>query len=100
MGYFIDDLYLFFVTQSLLCNVGPKIETFMEQLRSDLVANPPLTGAFKPTKGAVCVAKFSDGQWGVNECGRGGERRAALWLACTRHGKLGEGLVLTRASAA
>ena len=42
---------------------GPKFESFMEQLRSDLTANPPLVGAFKPSKGALCVAKFSDGLW-------------------------------------
>ena len=42
---------------------GPKFDSFMEQLRSDLAANPPLVGAFKPSKGALCVSKFSDGLW-------------------------------------
>lgn len=46
-----------------LADQGPKFDSFMEQLRSDLSANPPLVGAFKPSKGALCVAKFSDGLW-------------------------------------
>jgi len=35
----------------------------MDQLRKDLTANPPLPGSFSPTKGSLCVSKFTDGLW-------------------------------------
>ncbi len=35
----------------------------MTQLASDLQANPPLVGSFKPTKGTIFIAKFTDGCW-------------------------------------
>jgi len=42
---------------------GPALVTLMEQLRSDLNANPPLPGAYTPKKGDLCAAKFTDGEW-------------------------------------
>jgi staphylococcal nuclease domain-containing protein 1 len=42
---------------------GPSLVTLMEQLRSELSANPPLTGAYAPKKGDLCAAKFTDGEW-------------------------------------
>lgn len=43
---------------------GPKLEELLTELREELAANPPLVGAYKPTKGDLVVAKFSaDQQW-------------------------------------
>ena len=44
---------------------GPELEKLMEQLRSEFAASPPPTGAYKPKKGDMCAAKFTDGQWYV-----------------------------------
>jgi len=44
-------------------DTGPQLEKLMEQLRSDLGANPPITGSYSPRKGDLCAAKFSDGEW-------------------------------------
>lgn len=42
---------------------GPQLEKLMDELRSDLVAAPPLPGAYTPKKGDLCAAKFTDGEW-------------------------------------
>ncbi|XP_054160483.1 staphylococcal nuclease domain-containing protein 1-like [Oppia nitens] len=43
---------------------GPKLEELLTELREELTSNPPLPGAYKPTKGDLVVAKFSvDQQW-------------------------------------
>ena len=43
---------------------GPKLEELLTELREELTSNPPLPGAYKPTKGDVVAAKFSaDQQW-------------------------------------
>jgi staphylococcal nuclease domain-containing protein 1 len=43
---------------------GPKLEELLTELREELSTNPPLPGAYKPTKGDLVVAKFSaDQQW-------------------------------------
>jgi len=47
----------------LITSVGPRLEKLMSQMGSDLQANPPLVGSYKPTKGALCIAKFSDNLW-------------------------------------
>lgn len=44
-------------------NQGPKLQQLMSRLQSDFAANPPTVGAFKPKKGQLCAAKYSDGQW-------------------------------------
>ena len=41
---------------------GPKLEELLTELREELSSNPPLPGAYKPTKGDVVVAKFSADQ--------------------------------------
>jgi len=38
---------------------GPKLEELLTELREELTSNPPLPGAYKPTKGDLVVAKFS-----------------------------------------
>ncbi|CAG2175684.1 unnamed protein product, partial [Oppiella nova] len=38
---------------------GPKLEELLTELREELTANPPLPGAYKPSKGDLVVAKFS-----------------------------------------
>ena len=40
-----------------------QLDKLMEQLRSELRDNPPVTGAYTPKKGDLCAAKFSDGEW-------------------------------------
>lgn len=55
-----DDLHFYaqFVDQ------GSLLESMLLQLRQELAANPPLPGAYKPTRGDLAVAKFSgDDQW-------------------------------------
>lgn len=55
-----DDLHFYaqFVDQ------GTMLENMLLQLRQELAANPPLSGAYKPTRGDLAVAKFSgDDQW-------------------------------------
>ncbi|KYM96600.1 hypothetical protein ALC62_12727 [Cyphomyrmex costatus] len=55
-----DDLHFYaqFVDQ------GSLLENMLLQLRQELAANPPLPGAYKPTRGDLAVAKFSgDDQW-------------------------------------
>ncbi len=42
---------------------GPQLEKLMDQLRTDMSTNPPVTGAFTPKKGDMCAAKFTDGEW-------------------------------------
>jgi len=43
---------------------GSLLENMLLQLRQELAANPPLPGAYKPTRGDLAVAKFSgDDQW-------------------------------------
>lgn len=43
---------------------GTLLENMLLQLRQELAANPPLPGAYKPTRGDLAVAKFSgDDQW-------------------------------------
>lgn len=51
-----------FIT-SLCVVLGPRLDKLMTQMRSDLQANPPLVGSFKPSKGSLCIAKFSDDLW-------------------------------------
>ncbi|XP_071791896.1 staphylococcal nuclease domain-containing protein 1-like isoform X2 [Asterias amurensis] len=46
-----------------LIDSGPQFEKFMEQLRAELAAAPPLPGSFTPKTGDLCVAKFVDGEW-------------------------------------
>ncbi|XP_065837499.1 staphylococcal nuclease domain-containing protein 1-like [Oscarella lobularis] len=41
---------------------GPKLEELLEKMREELAADPPLPGAFKPRKGDLCAAQFSDDQ--------------------------------------
>jgi staphylococcal nuclease domain-containing protein 1 len=43
---------------------GDKLETLMNDLRRELNEKPPLTGAYTPKKGDLCVARYSgDGEW-------------------------------------
>ncbi|CAI4231372.1 unnamed protein product [Auanema sp. JU1783] len=43
---------------------GAKLEKLMADLRENLSQNKPMTGAYVPRKGDLCVAPFSaDGQW-------------------------------------
>lgn len=43
---------------------GPKIEELLGRLREEAKNNPPLPGAYKPKKGDLAMARFSeDGQW-------------------------------------
>ena len=35
----------------------------MEQMRTELTANPPLPGSYTPKKGDLCAAKFTDDEW-------------------------------------
>nr|CAG4651604.1 EOG090X01F7 [Triops cancriformis] len=42
---------------------GPRLEQLMAQIRQELEANPPLSGAYTAKKGDLCAAKFSDGEW-------------------------------------
>ncbi|CAJ0963434.1 unnamed protein product, partial [Mesorhabditis belari] len=43
---------------------GPKLEKLMGELREYLQSNPPMTGAYHPKRGELCVSKFSfDNQW-------------------------------------
>ncbi|XP_046833925.1 staphylococcal nuclease domain-containing protein 1 [Vespa crabro] len=43
---------------------GSLLENLLLQLRQELAANPPLPGAYKPTRGDLAVAKFTgDDQW-------------------------------------
>lgn len=42
--------------------LGPKLEELLEKMREELAADPPLPGAFKPRKGDLCAAQFSDDQ--------------------------------------
>lgn len=47
-----------------MCSLGPQLTQLMEQLRTEMAENPPLTGAYKPKKGDICAAKFSiDNEW-------------------------------------
>lgn len=41
---------------------GPKLEALMKKLRQDFQASPPVTGAYKPRRGDLCAAKFSEDQ--------------------------------------
>jgi len=43
---------------------GDKLESLMSELRQELTEKPPLTGAYKPEKGDLCVARYSaDNEW-------------------------------------
>ena len=43
---------------------GPKIEDLLTRLREEAKANPPIPGTYKPKKGDLAMARFSeDGQW-------------------------------------
>ncbi|CAG7833367.1 unnamed protein product [Allacma fusca] len=43
---------------------GDKLENLMGELRRELTEKPPLTGAYTPKKGEVCVARYSaDNEW-------------------------------------
>jgi staphylococcal nuclease domain-containing protein 1 len=43
---------------------GPKLEQLTNQLRAEIEARPPVTGAYTPKVGELCVAKFSmDEEW-------------------------------------
>lgn len=43
---------------------GPKLENLMGELRRELAEKPPLSGAYTPKKGDLCVARFSaDNEW-------------------------------------
>ncbi|XP_041351228.1 staphylococcal nuclease domain-containing protein 1-like [Gigantopelta aegis] len=43
---------------------GPQLDQLMEQLHKEMECNPPLPGAYTPTKGELCAARFSqDKQW-------------------------------------
>ena len=45
-------------------DTGPQLEKLMEQIRTDLSANPPLPGSYTPKKGDICASKFAeDGEW-------------------------------------
>ena len=43
--------------------VGPQLEQLMQQLRSELEANPPVPGSYTPKNGLSCAAKYVDGLW-------------------------------------
>lgn len=53
------DLHLY----AQLVEQGPKLEELMEKIRQEFIANPPLPGAFKPKRGELCAAKFTDDEW-------------------------------------
>nr|CAB3266428.1 staphylococcal nuclease domain-containing protein 1 [Phallusia mammillata] len=43
---------------------GTQLDLLTEKMRSFLISDPPLAGAYKPRRGEFCVAKFGeDGQW-------------------------------------
>ncbi|CAG0893449.1 unnamed protein product [Cyprideis torosa] len=43
---------------------GSELVGLMEQIRSEFQTNPPLTGAYTPTRSDICAAKFDeDNQW-------------------------------------
>lgn len=43
---------------------GDKLEALMNDVRRELAEKPPLTGAYTPKKGDLCVARYSgDGEW-------------------------------------
>ncbi|GAB6033374.1 hypothetical protein CHUAL_013139 [Chamberlinius hualienensis] len=43
---------------------GPKLETLLDELRSEFASTPPLPGSYTPKKGDICAAKFAeDDQW-------------------------------------
>lgn len=43
---------------------GPKLEQLSAQLRNELESRPPVSGAYTPKVGDLCVAKFSvDNEW-------------------------------------
>nr|SZF06522.1 staphylococcal nuclease domain-containing protein 1-like [Psoroptes ovis] len=43
---------------------GPEIETMLQRLRQEALSNPPIAGSYKPKKGDLVMAKFSeDGLW-------------------------------------
>lgn len=55
-----DDLHFY----AQYVDQGTLLESMLLQLRQELAANPPLPGAYKPTRGDLAVAKFSgDDQW-------------------------------------
>lgn len=55
-----EDLH--FYTQSV--DQRSMLENLLLQLRQELASNPPLPGAYKPTRGELAVAKFTgDDQW-------------------------------------
>jgi len=45
-------------------NEGDKLETLMNDLRRELREKPPLSGAYTPKKGDLCVARYTaDNEW-------------------------------------
>jgi len=46
------------------CADGPGLISLMNQMRADLISNPPLAGSFTPRTGMLCAAIFSeDNNW-------------------------------------
>ena len=53
--------------------------SLMNQMRADLISNPPLAGSFTPRVGLTCAAIFSeDNNWSVQVCKLGS-------LVCTSY---------------
>ena len=49
------------------CSDGPNLISLMNQMRADLISNPPLAGSFTPRAGLLCAAIFSeDNNWSVS----------------------------------
>lgn len=42
----------------------PQLEKLMEQLRQDMIANPPIPGAYTPNRNDMCAAKLTqESEW-------------------------------------
>ncbi|XP_072045647.1 staphylococcal nuclease domain-containing protein 1-like [Amphiura filiformis] len=46
-----------------MIDAGPSFEQVMQNLRAEMEASPPLTGAYTPRPGELCACKFIDGEW-------------------------------------
>ena len=71
---FLTDLYLQEVVVTHIedcsklwvqkCADGPGLISLMNQMRADLISDPPLAGSFTPRNGMLCAAIFSeDSNW-------------------------------------